>query len=91
MMIDEMSRAKGRPTSCAIVAPVPDVDAFRAEATKALRLPKVPEPELRADGSRSYVWEGYISPLSTIIVRDFAPTGRPGVMVKRLEMVPAGR
>jgi hypothetical protein len=82
--LDEMSGAAGKTTSCAIVADVPDRDAFRAEAIRTMGLPDAPVPEFRDDGSRSYFWDGVLGPGTTIVDRDFAPTGKPGVMLKLL-------
>jgi hypothetical protein len=82
LLIDEMSGAKGKLTSCAIVADVPDADAFRLEAIKAMKLSNDPPPELRDDGSRSYIWHGAFGSGTTVIDRDFAPRGKPGVMLK---------
>jgi hypothetical protein len=84
LLLDELSGAKGRTTSCAIAAEVPDRDAFRAEVIRTLKLPEAPAPELRGDGSRSYFWDGAYGPDSTILDRDFAPSGKPGVMLKLL-------
>ena len=50
LLLDEMSGAKGKSTSCAIVADVPDRDAFRAEAIRTMKLPDAPAPEFRDDG-----------------------------------------
>jgi len=82
LLLDEMSGAKGKSTSCAIVADVPDRDAFRTEAIRTMKLPDAPSPEFRDDGSRSYFWDGVLGPGTTILDRDFAPTGKPGVMLK---------
>ena len=82
LLLDEMSGAKGKSTSCAIVADVPDRDAFRAEAIRTMKLPDAPAPELRDDGSRSYFWDDALGPGITILDRDFAPSGKPGVMLK---------
>jgi hypothetical protein len=82
LLLDEMSGAKGRSTSCAIVADVPDREAFRAEAIRTMKLPDAPTPELRDDGSRSYFWDNVLGPGITILDRDFAPSGKPGVMLK---------
>jgi hypothetical protein len=84
LLLDEMSGAKGKSTSCAIVADVPDRDAFRAEAIRTMKLPDAPTPELRDDGSRSYFWDGVWGPGTTVLDRDFAPSGKPGVMLKLL-------
>jgi len=90
LLLDEMSGANGRATSCAIVADVPDRDAFRAEAIRTMKLPRAPAPELRSDGSRSYFWDGALGPETTVLVRDFAPAGKPGVMLKLLLKVGPG-
>ncbi|MGZ3287759.1 MAG: hypothetical protein ACXU9C_07055 [Xanthobacteraceae bacterium] len=82
LLLDEMSGAKAMSTSCAIVADVPDRDAFRAEAIRTMKLSDAPAPEFRADGSRSYFWDGALGPGTTILDRDFASTGKPGVMLK---------
>jgi hypothetical protein len=84
LLLDEMSGAKGKSTSCAIVADVPDRDAFRAEAIRTMKLPDAPAPEFRDDGSRSYFWDGVLGPGTTVLDRDFAPSGKPGVMLKLL-------
>jgi hypothetical protein len=84
LLLDEMSGAKGKSTSCAIVADVPDRDAFRTEAIRTMKLPDAPAPEFRDDGSRSYFWDGVLGPGTTVLDRDFAPSGKPGVMLKLL-------
>ena len=86
LLLDEMSGAKGKSTGCAIVGDVPDVDAFRTSAVKVMKLPAVPQPEMGSDGSRSYVWDGFVGPGTTLILRDFKPSGKPGVMLKLLAM-----
>jgi hypothetical protein len=83
--------ADGQTTSCAIVAYVPDRDAFRAEAIRTMKLPEAPAPELRADGSRSYFWDGALGPGTTVLDRDFQPSGKPGVMLKLLSRVTPAR
>ncbi len=90
LLLDEMRGAKGRTTSCAIAADVPDRDAFRAEAIRTMKLPEAPAPEFRKDGSRSYFWDGVLGPGTTILERDFAPVGKPGVMLKLLLRVGPG-
>jgi hypothetical protein len=82
LLLDEMSGAKGKSTSCAIVADVPDPDAFRLETIRTMKLPDAPAPELRDDGSRSYFWDEVFGPGITILDRDFAPSRKPGVMLK---------
>lgn len=84
LLLDEMSGAKGKTTSCAVVADVPDRDAFRAEAIRTMKLPDAPAPEFRNDGSRSYFWDGAFGAGTTVLNRDFAPNGKPGVMLKLL-------
>jgi hypothetical protein len=84
LMLDEMSGAQGKSTACAIVADVPDRDGFRAEAIRTMKLPDAPAPEFRDDGSRSYFWDGVWGPGTTILDRDFAPSGKTGVMLKLL-------
>jgi hypothetical protein len=91
LMLDEMSGAKGRSTACAIAADIPDRDGFRAEAIRAMKLPDAPAPEFRSDGSRSYFWGGVFGPGTTILARDFAPSGKPGVMLKLLSKTPPAR
>ena len=86
LLLDEMSGAKGKSTGCAIVGDVPDADAFRTSAVKMMKLPAVPQPEMRGDGSRSYIWDSYVGPGTTLILRDFKPSGKPGVMLKLLVM-----
>jgi hypothetical protein len=87
LLLDEMSGAKGKTTSCAIVADVPDRDAFRAEVIRTMKLPDAPAPEFHDDGSRSYFWDEVLGPGITVLDRDFAPTGKPGVMLKLLSTV----
>ena len=87
LMLEEMSGAKGKTTSCAVVADVPDRDAFRAEAIHAMKLPDAPAPEFRDDGSRSYFWDGVFGADTTVLDRDFAPSGKPGDMLKLLSTV----
>jgi hypothetical protein len=87
LLLDEMTGAKGQSTSCAIVADVPDRDTFRAEFIRTMKLPDAPAPEFRNDGSRSYFWDRVLGPGTTVVDRDFAPSGKPGVMLKLLSMV----
>jgi hypothetical protein len=87
LLIDEMSGAKGRSTACAVAVDVPDIEAFRTEAVSMLKLRDVPAPEFGHDGSRSYVWEPAYGPGTTVIMRDFTPVKRPGIMVKLLSTV----
>jgi hypothetical protein len=87
LFLDEMSGAKGTSTSCAIVGDVPDLDAFRADLLTIMLLPAVPPPEMRGDGSRSFIWDGILGPGTTLILRDFKPSGKPGVMLKLLSMI----
>jgi hypothetical protein len=87
LLLEEKSGAEGKTTSCAVIADVPDRDAFRAEAIRTMKLPDAPAPELRVDGSRSYVWDGVLGPGTTVLNRDFAPSGKPGVMLKLLSRV----
>jgi hypothetical protein len=84
LLLDEMSGAKGKSTSCAIAADVPDRDDFRTEAIRTMKLPAAPAPEFHDDGSRSYFWDGVRGPGTTILDRDFAPSGKPGIMLKLL-------
>jgi hypothetical protein len=87
LFIDEMTGAKGRSTACAVVGDVPDVDAFRSEAIDTIKLQGDPVPEMGNDGSRSFVWNGKFGPGTVVIMRDFAPAGKRGVMVKLLSKV----
>jgi hypothetical protein len=84
LLVDEMSGPKGKATSCAVIGGVPDVDDFRAEAINAIKLPTAPQPEIGKDGSRSFVWDQLFGPGTTFIIRDFKPSGKPGVMLKVL-------
>lgn len=86
VFLDEMSGAKGTATGCAVIAEVPDVDAFRTEAVNTMKLEAMKVPELGADGSRSYIWEGIYGPGTTLILRDFKPSGKPGAMLKLQSM-----
>jgi len=83
LQVEEMSGAKGVSGSCAVVADVPDVDGFRTETVKDMHLKDL-SPEIGHDNSRSYVWEKVYGQGTTLIIRDFKPTGRSGVMMKFL-------
>jgi hypothetical protein len=88
LLLDEMSGARGKSTSCAIaVNGAPDTDAFRAAAVKVMNLPTVPQPEMRSDGSRSFIWDGVFGKGTTFLVRDFKSLGKPGIMLKLIAMV----
>jgi hypothetical protein len=91
LLLEELSGAPGKTTSCAIVADIPDRDAFRAEVIRTMKLPEAPAPEFHQDGSRSYFWDGALGPGTTILDRDFASTGKPGVMLKLLSTTSAPR
>jgi hypothetical protein len=82
LLLDETSGPKGKATSCAIVGEVPDLDAFRADAVEMLKLPPVPSPEMGREGSRSFIWNGALGQGTTLILRDFKPVEKPGVMLK---------
>ena len=86
LLLDEMSGPKGKATGCAIVGNVPDADAFRTATVKVIKLPSIPQPDMPSDGSRSYVWDGFFGLGTTLILRDFKPSGRPGVMLKLVAM-----
>ncbi len=87
LLLDEMSGPKGKTTSCAIVAEVPDLDIFRTEAINTMKLAAMQTPEMGADGSRSFVWDESYGKGTTLILRDFKPTGKHGVMLKLLSMI----
>ena len=88
LLLDEMSGAKGKSTSCAIaVNDVPDTDAFRTAAVKVMNLPTVPQPEIQSDGSRSFIWDRIFGTGTTFLIRDFKPLSKPGIMLKLLAMV----
>ena len=93
MMIEELTAPDATVTSCAIGADVPDRDAFRADAVHEMKLPEAPPPEIRDDGSRSFEWPMPFGPGTTFILRDFQPSGKPGVMLKLIvkKATPAGR
>jgi hypothetical protein len=86
LLLDEMAGPKGTATGCAVAAEVPDVDALRSEAINTMKLAAMKSPEFGPDGSRSFVWDGVYGPGTTVIVRDFKPSGKPGVMLKLLSM-----
>jgi hypothetical protein len=86
LLLDEMSGSKGRSTSCAVAGDVPVLDDFRADAVNAMKLPAVPSPDMRSDGSRSFIWDGTFGPGTTLILLDFKPSAKPGVMLKLLTM-----
>jgi hypothetical protein len=89
LLLDEMSGPKGTATSCAVIGAVPDLDAFRAEAINTMKLAPEPPPEMGNDGSRSFLWQGIDGPGTTLILRDFKPSGKPGIMLKLVSMVQA--
>ena len=67
---------------------VPDLDAFRADAVAAMKLPVAAPPELGNDGSRSFIWDHSLGPGTTLILRDFKPAGKPGIMLKLISAEP---
>ena len=89
LLLDEMSGSKGTVTSCAVVGDVPDLDAFRAEVLNTMKLSPESPPEMGSDGSRSFLWQGVDGPGTTLILRDFKPSGKPGIMLKLVSMVHA--
>ena len=88
LLLDETTGPKGKATSCAIVGEVPDLDAFRADAVAAMKLPATPPPEMGNDGSRSFIWDHSFGPGTTLILRDFKPAGKPGIMLKLISAQP---
>jgi hypothetical protein len=88
LLLDETTGPKGKATSCAIVGEVPDLDAFRADAVAAMKLPAPVPPEMGNDGSRSFIWDRGFGPGTTLILRDFKPAGKPGVMLKLISAEP---
>ena len=88
LLLDETTGPKGKATSCAIVGEVPDLDAFRADAVAAMRLPAAAPPEMGNDGSRSFIWDRSFGPGTTLILRDFKPAGKPGIMLKLISAEP---
>ena len=88
LLLDETTGPKGKATSCAIVGEVPDLDAFRADAVAAMKLPAAPPPEMGNDGSRSFIWDHSFGPGTTLILRDFKPAGKPGIMLKLISAEP---
>jgi hypothetical protein len=47
-----------------------------------MKLSPVPSPEMGSNGSRSFIWDRIFGQGTTLILRDFQPTGKPGVMLK---------
>jgi hypothetical protein len=88
LLLDETTGPKGKATSCAIVGEVPDVDAFRADAVAAMKLPAAAPPDMGNEGSRSFIWDRSFGPGTTLILRDFKPAGKPGVMLKLISAEP---
>ena len=88
LLLDETTGPKGKATSCAIVGEVPDLDAFRADAVAAMKLPAAAPPEMGNDGSRSFIWDHSFGPGTTLILRDFKPAGKPGIMLKLISAEP---
>jgi hypothetical protein len=86
LVLDEMAGPKGTATGCAIIADVPDIDAFRIESINTMKLAAVKAPELGADGSQSFVWDGAFGQGTTLILRDFKSSGKPGAMLKLQSM-----
>jgi hypothetical protein len=82
LLLDEMSGPKGKATSCAVAGDVPDLDAFGAETVATMKLSPVPSPEMGSDGSRSFIWNGAFGQGTTLILRDFKPAGKSGIMLK---------
>jgi hypothetical protein len=87
LLLDEMSGQNGKATGCAIVGEAPDLEAFRTEAIKTMKLGVMQNPEMGSDGSRSFIWNNIYGNGTTLILRDFKPAGKPGVMLKLLSMV----
>jgi len=88
LLLDETTGSKGKATSCAIVGEVPDLEAFRADAVAAMKLPAAPPPDMGNDGSRSFIWDHIFGPGTTLILRDFKPSGKPGIMLKLISAEP---
>jgi hypothetical protein len=86
LLLDETTGPKGKATSCAIVGEVPDLDAFRADAAPRCSASH-PAAEL-GHGSRSFIWDRGFGPGTTLILRDFKPAGKPGVMLKLISAEP---
>jgi hypothetical protein len=82
LLLDETTGPKGKATGCAIVGEVPDLETFRTDAVNAMKLPGVPPADIGSEGSRSFVWNGALGQGTTLILRDFKPVQKPGVMLK---------
>jgi len=86
LLLDRLSGPKGTSTSCAVFGSVADPDIFRNELVKEMKLQAASSPEV-ANGARSFEWRNRSGAGTTRILRDFTPSGKPGVMVKILSMV----
>jgi hypothetical protein len=53
-----------------------------------MKLPATPPPEMGNDGSRSFIWDHSFGPGTTLILRDFKPAGKPGIMLKLISAEP---
>jgi hypothetical protein len=81
LLVDETSGSMGTITTCAIASTVPDVNAFRAEVMRELRLATEPQPTLLG-GHRAFMFKNFVGEGTGLIVEDLTPSGRSGVMIK---------
>jgi hypothetical protein len=84
-LIDEMNGTKGTATSCAIVADVPDPDAFRTALIRTMGLSGDAQPQT-VGGARSFEWEHVSGPGTTLVLRDTTSAGKSIVMIKLISM-----
>lgn len=83
-MIGDIAGEGGIATSCAVGGEAPDADAFRETARKVMKLPGASRPELDGEGGRAFTWNNAYGPGTILVLRDFKPGGKPGVMLKLL-------
>lgn len=81
LLVDETSGSMGTITTCAIASSVPDVNAFRAEVMRELRLSTEPQPSFLG-GHRAFIFKNFQGNGTGLVVEDLTPSGRPGVMIK---------
>ncbi|MBT0571657.1 hypothetical protein KIK84_15125 [Curvibacter sp. CHRR-16] len=82
LTLEEVTGPKGTVTSCAVVADIQDTEALRNEAINTLKLTAIKSPESDRDGRRSFIWEGAYGSETTVVIQDFKPSGKPGIMLK---------
>ncbi|MGJ0534100.1 hypothetical protein [Methylocystis sp.] len=80
-LVDETSGPMGTITTCAIASSVPDVNAFRGEVMRELRLSTEPQPTFLG-GHRAFIFKNFQGDGSGLVIEDLTPSGQPSVMIK---------